>query len=137
MEVLKLDYRLREEDLNYSFYNDEVAYPYSGLAHKYSPYWVRYELGRLQESNNSYYPLGNQFRIPEELSTGTYRPNFIIGHDWNTGQYVIRWKFKKSAAANIEYVEVPFMVVTDGIYDYSEEILGGYLDLPADLKVID
>jgi hypothetical protein len=137
MEELKLDYRLKDGDLNYSFYNDEVAYPYSGLALKYSPYWVRYELGRYQESNNSYYPQGSLFRIPYEISTGTFRPNFIIGPDWGTGNYVIRWKFKKSAESVIEYVDVPFKVISDGISDYSEGILGGYLDLPAHVNVID
>ena len=137
MESFKQDYRLEEDDLNYTFYDDGVSYLYNGLTQKYSPYWVRYELGRIQESNLSYFPLGSLFRIPDELETGTFRPNFIIGHDWKTGLYKIRWKFKKTAYSDIEYVEVPFMVVTEGIYDFAEEILGGFLDLPADLNIID
>lgn len=137
MESFKQDYRLNEADLNYSFYNDEVAYPFSGLTYRYSPYWVRYEIGIRQESNSSYFPIGSIFRIPDEISTGIYRPNFIIGSDWNTGDYIIRWKYKKSAGSVIEYAEVAFKVVTEGIKDFSEEVIGGYLDLPADLRIVD
>jgi len=137
MEILKQDYRLKEWDLQHTFYADSVAYPYNGIAHKYSPYWVRYELGRIQEDNLAYFPLGSLFRIPDQLGAGVSRPNFIIGHDWKTGLYKIRWKYKKSANTDIEYFDVPFLVITSGIYDYSEEILGGFLDLPADLRIID
>lgn len=137
MEILKQDYRLKDGDLNYTFFDDDVSYLYNGLTQKYSPYWVRYEVGRIQESNLAYFPLGSLFRIPYEIETGIFRPNFIIGRDWKTGLYKIRWKYKKTAYSDVEYKEVPFIITTEGIYDFSEEVLGGYMDLAADLNIID
>jgi len=137
MEIFKQDYRLRKDDLNYAFYADSVAYPYAGLTYKYSPYWVRYELGRSHENNLAFEPFGSLFRIPEEISTGTFRPNFIIGYDWYIGLYKIRWKIKKTSDSNIEYIDVPFRVTTEGIYNQTGPVFGGFLDLPAGLDILD
>jgi len=137
MEILKQDYRLKEGDLHYTFYSDSVAYPYGSLPQKYSPYWVRYEIGQVQEDNLSYYPKGSLFRLPVEVETGIFRPNFIIGPDWDVGLYKIRWKYKKSAGTNVEYADISFYIATGGLYDYSKKMLGGFLDLPADLNIID
>jgi len=136
MEIFRQDYRLKKSDLNITFFSVDVAYPYSGLPFKYSPYWVRYELGELQDITNAYYPMGSIYRLPDEVSTGVYRPNFIIGHDWKTGTYRLVWKYKKEVLSPVERLYVDFRVVTSGIYDNTEVLLGGYRDLPAELNVI-
>jgi len=125
MESFIQGYRLQQEDLNYSFYF--YRYPYS-------PFWVRYGLGYINP-DGTYHEFGTRYRLPDELQTGLFRPNFAIGDDWYVGTYEVRWKYQIRENSAILIDSVQFQVTTAGIYNttgnYPE-----YYDLPASMTVI-
>jgi len=131
VESFKQGYRLGDDDLIKTFYRNSVYYSNS-TGNFYSPYWISYEVGRFREDLNSYDPIGSLFRIPIELDTGVFRPNFIIGDKWDTGVYELKWKFKVSANAAEEKESVMFEVITEGILDsglavqYYQDLAGSF-----------
>ena len=115
MESFTQGYRLRQEDLNFHLFA-RYNYNQQYLTFPYTPYWLRYDLGFIREDNNQFYPIGAKNRIPDILSTGTFRPNFIIGDRWAPGTYEIRWNYRDSSLSNIETQIVQFSVVSEGVY---------------------
>ena len=114
-ETIQQNYRLQQTDLNNLLYSTSVYYP-PGVSYAYSPYWMRYGLGYIND-NDHYHEIGPRYRIPEELKTGVYRPNFIVGEKWPVGTYEIRWKYRIHADSPIVYQSVRFTVTTAGIYN--------------------
>lgn len=133
MEEFYQGYRLKDDDLEISFWAYDVYYPGS-YGNYYSPYWIRYGLGYINE-NDHYHEIGPRYRIPEELKTGYFRPNFIIGEKWPLGTYEIRWKYKDFENSSIEFRKVQFKIVSAGIYNQTG-YFPDYLDLPASLSIL-
>lgn len=133
MEEFYQGYRLLDTDLITSFWAYPVYYP-SIYGNFYSPYWVRYGLGYIDDHGH-YHEFGSRYRIPIELETGYYRPNFIIGDTWATGTYEVRWKYRVYQNSDIEYRSVQFKVLSSGIHDQPGDY-PDYLDLPASMQVI-
>ena len=134
MESFSQGYRLEEGDLNKTFYRNSVYYSGS-TGNFYTPYWVRYEIGKVNASTGLYYAIGSTERIPDFIQTGVVRPNFIIGENWDTGIYELKWIFKDSANSAEEIAFEQFEVVTEGIYD-SGDAVPFYVDLPGSFIII-
>jgi hypothetical protein len=133
METFKQDYRLQQEDLNYWFYSEYVAYQI-GLSQPYSPFWVRYGLGYINP-DDTYHEFGARYRIPDQLQIGLFRPNFAIGTDWYVGTYEVRWKYQIYENSEILIDKVRFQVTTAGIYN-TPGVFPSYVDLPASMMVV-
>lgn len=111
---LPREYRLQDDDLNIQFlgrYNNNQPL----ITDFYSPSWVRYSVGRIDSDTGDFIPVGSTFRIPVELKTGVYRPNFVIKESWLPGDYEMRWFYKVMESSDMEEVVVPFSVLFDGI----------------------
>ena len=132
--------------LNTSFCAQGVAYP-AYLAYFYTPYYLSYEID-YKDVSGRIIPFGNRNRIPEKVSQGIYRPNFIVGDDWSAGNYQITWKYKISAASEIVTQVNPFQVINNTesnlfvmyvcIKDISAEfnVLQEALDLPGTFSIV-
>lgn len=134
MEEFYQGYRLREEDLNTEFWRQNIHYP-PPLTYLYSPYWVRYSIGWIHPTTGIRYRIGPFHRLPDEVQTGVFRPNLVIGDAWATGTYEIRWFYMDFDYSSIEERRVRFTVLSAGIanalMDYQD-----YFDLPALLTVV-
>lgn len=128
MEIFEQGYRLQYTDLNTWFYTNTYvnAAPldnigttldlFPGAPLPYSPFWVRYGIGYV-DGIGHYHEFGERYRMPVELQTGLFHPNFIIGSDWGTGIYEIRWKYRISDGDDIQVMKVQFYVESAGTYD--------------------
>jgi hypothetical protein len=80
--------------------------------------------------------MGNINRIPEKVTQGVYRANFIVGDDWPTGYYNIVWKYQMSPIGPVQRIINTFQVTNGGYknvvfyYHYCNE------DLPATFIVL-
>lgn len=135
MDSFYQGYRLTQTDLTTEFYRQNLLYP-PPLYYQYSPYWVRYALGYIAPDTGIYYRVGPAQRLPDELQTGLYRPNFIIWEDWYPGVYEIRWLYRDYENSDIQMRKVQFEVFSAGLYTTSIT-LRDYVDLPASMQVID
>lgn len=128
MESFAQGTRLGQGDLNIQFYGPPMApglwaelggiRAAHGLEPVYypaTPWWIRYGLGYVTPGDTVYHEFGVRYRLPDEVSTGVLRPNFIIGSDWLTGTYRVLWKYMMYEDSNIELRGVDFTVVTAGI----------------------
>jgi len=131
MEIFSQGTRLGEDDLVTVFWAYPVYYP-TIYGNYYSPYWVRYGIGYTEDGH--YHEFGARYRIPVEIKTGYFRPNFIVGEDWAVGKYEIRWKYKNYENSEIEYRSVEFEVCSSGINN-QKDVPEDYLDLPAQMFV--
>lgn len=133
-ESFKQGYRLKDGDLEESFWAYNVYYP-DTFGNYYTPYWARYDVRWIHPTSGISYPLKPRYRIPYEVKTGILRPNFIIGDTWEPGTYEIRWKYKIWENSDIEYRRVFFTVTDAGLgsipWDFED-----YLDLAASMNVI-
>ena len=107
-------YRLQQEDLNFNLFS-RYNYNQQNLTFPYTPYWLRYDIGFIREDTSEFYPIGSKNRKPDILSTGVFRPNFIIGDRWTPGIYELRWYYRDSASSDIQTQIIQFEVTSDGI----------------------
>lgn len=131
MDIFKLDYRISQKDLNYTFYGDATP-PYNSRS-VVQPYWVRYEIVHVFEDRDV--RVGPSLRVPSLRGPGVYRPNFIIGREWRVGLYKIVWKYKISADSRLETADVLFRVVTDGLYNNMQRKATGHIDVAGKLGI--
>lgn len=129
MESFVQGYRLLQTDLNIEFWRHSIHYP-PPFAFRYSPYWIRYQVGYVPDDISRFYRIGIQYRLPDELDTGLFRPNFIIGDDWGPGNYQIRWLYKDYENSSIAERFVGFRVVSAGIFS-GEMVEMNQRNLPA------
>jgi len=131
-------YRMQEDDLNIAFCSQGLYYPYN-LAYFYSPVNLSYEIDYyipVSESASKLIPYGNRNRIPEKVTQGVYRANFIVGYDWPTGFYNIVWKYQMSPIGPVQTITNTFQVLNNGYkniifyFHYCNE------DLPATFIVL-
>jgi hypothetical protein len=123
----KQGYRLGNSDLNILFFDSQ--------GRSISPYSVSYEVGYITEADNKFHRVGIANRIPIEIRTGRFRPNFQVGDKWNTGNYEIRWNYQVTNGGAVETISVPFLVITKGIYDFTATDIGVF-NLQATVVVI-
>jgi hypothetical protein len=128
-------YRLQDEDLNVSFCAQGLTWPL-GVAYFYTPNSVEYEIDFFN-TDGRLVSYGNADRIPEIVTQGVYRANFIVGDDWPTGFYQILWKYQTSANSSIETISKIFQVTTGGyisnIFEYhycNNDLVGNFVVLP-------
>lgn len=134
MESFKQGYRLQQDDLLLNFYARYYnVQPY--VTCPYSPYWIRYDIGFIYSITNEFYPVGAVNRIPDELSTGIFRPNFIVGDDWDPGIYEIRWHYKDYENSILQEKIIEFEILSDGIMQ-SRLYMFNHVDLPANFTLI-
>jgi hypothetical protein len=134
METFIQGHRLRMEDLNIIFYSRDPRY-YSVVPSAFTPFWISYAVGYIQPGTNRYYRIGPRYRLPEELSTGVLRPNFIIGEDWLVGTYKIKWFFQEFENSAVSVQEVLFAVESAGINN-GTMLLQNFQNLYASLTVV-
>jgi hypothetical protein len=80
-----------------------------------SPHYIAYQVG--EASGQNFHPIGSDHRIPVEMRTGRFRPNFQIGDSWRTGYYEVRWTYQMSNGDAPQMGSSFFIVSTSGIYD--------------------
>lgn len=114
MESFSQDYRLQEGDLNVSFYGQGLISP-AALTVPYAPYYLSYEIDYYKATELRWIRLGPLYRLPEEVRSGVYRANFIIGDRWATGDYRIIWKYRISADSDLETKTYSFTVLSKGV----------------------
>ena len=129
MESFTQGYRLRQEDLNFNLFA-RYNYNQQYLTFPYTPYWLRYDIGFICPETSEFYPVGILNRKPDIISTGTFRPNFIVGDDWTPGTYEIRWSYRDSSSSDIQTQIVQFTIVSDGI-GQDRISMYNHWDLPA------
>jgi hypothetical protein len=147
MESFVQGTRLGRDDLNIQFYGPQVVSRLwaelggiraaFGLEPEYypvTPWWIRYGLGYVTPQDLVYHEFGVRYRLPDEISTGVLRPNFIIGSDWLTGTYRVLWKYMMYEDSDIEFRWVDFTVVSAGI-DSGVHQFKDYVDLPAEYVI--
>ena len=61
--------------------------------------------------------IGIEDRLPLNVRTGRFSPNFIIGVKWYTGNYRLRWSYKISTLDTVLVRNIDFEVVSSGVYD--------------------
>ena len=140
-------YRLQEEDLNVSFCAQGVAYP-QNLAYFYTPYNLSYEID-FYTNDRKLVPYGSRTRVPEIVTQGVYRANFIVGYDWPTGYYNIVWSYQTSLTGPVQTITNTFQVLNSGyravqfIYFYCNNdlpatfmVLPEAFDLPASFTIV-
>lgn len=135
MEQFYQGHRLQDTDLNTEFWSQSYFNP-NGYSNPYSPCWIRYGLGYIHPDTGIYYEFGARYRLPIELRTGVFRPNFIIDEKAPTGTYEIRWKYRNFENSDIEFRKVHFQVISAGIYDQVGDF-PDYVDLAGYFTVID
>lgn len=116
MESFAQGYRLLQTDLNIEFWRHNIHYP-PPFAFRYSPYWIRYQIGVVPDDIQRFYRIGRRYRLPDELDTGLFRPNFIVGDTWGPGSYQIRWLYKVYENSDVQEEFVGFQVVSAGVFD--------------------
>jgi len=117
---------IQNGDLDAVFLNSQGRY--------FSPFQISYSVGAMSDDGN-YRPMGSEERIPVEMRTGRYRPNFQIGDTWFTGSYEIRWSVTVSEGEEPFIRSVPFSVLTAGTHDVNPSSLGTY-DLGAAVFIL-
>lgn len=148
MESFRQGYRLKEGDLQTTFRTQNLTYP-TGLTYLYSPYWVRYEIAYYHPTEDRYIRIGPLNRLSENIRTGVYRANFIVGDHWTPGKYRIKWKYRISRAASQNSFSLNFRIVSKGIdsaifnFLYCERNLSGrllvlqdYQDLSGEMNIL-
>jgi hypothetical protein len=93
--------------------------------------------------------MGNINRIPEKVTQGVYRANFIVGDDWPTGYYNIVWSYQTSLTGPVQTITNTFQVLNSGyravqfIYFYCNNdlpatftVLPEAFDLPASFTIV-
>lgn len=135
MESFRQGYRLQTGDLNTHFIAQGVSYP-PGMAYAYSPYSVSYEIAYYHPDEARYLRIGPLNRIPENIRTGLYRANFIVGEDWTPGTYRITWKYHVSETSDEETIEEEFEIVSRGVDSAIFTILLCQRNLPARVNVL-
>jgi len=108
MKTFTLGYRLIESDLTADFV---CSQSYVGSLPKvFSPYFISYEIGYLQEETLVYIRIGALDRLPQKSQDGTYYANFIVNEHWDPGLYMIRWKFRMCSGSDLEESNENFTV---------------------------
>ena len=98
-----------------------------------SPSVITYAVGPVNNAG-VFLPIGTTTRIPLEMRTGRFRPNFQIGDDWYTGNYQVAWTYQMNATDTPITYTVPFVVMTWGIVDNNASS-GGSLGMQATIIV--
>jgi hypothetical protein len=125
--VFKHGHLIQNGDLDAVFLNSEKNH--------FSPYSISYAVGAMSDDGN-FRGIGSSERIPVEMRTGRYRPNFQIGDTWFTGSYEIRWTLVVNNGDESITRSVPFTVASGGINNVSASTLGTY-DLGAAVFIIE
>lgn len=135
MESFIPGYRLQKEDLNVSFYAQGISYP-AAIAYPYSPYHLSYEIGYIHPDGRIL-RVGPLDRIPEKVSTGVFRANFIVEEVWATGVYQITWKYNTSATTDTATKLQQFEVLSNGLNSILFEILFSYRNMTGNFVVLE